>query len=107
MTLSELKEKHSDLDISFMYASDCLVLDRLVVPKDRRKEGLGSSFMKDLVSIAQDNKWIIMLSPSDSLGATSVSRLRKFYGRFGFERNFGKKKRFELPNYGMYKMPNN
>ncbi len=106
MSLSDLKEKFSELEIHFLYATNCIILDKLVVPKDKRNHGLGSLVMKELVELADEAGWIVMLTPSDSLGATSVSRLKKFYKRFGFEMNQGKSKQFELPNYSMFRNPN-
>lgn len=106
MDLHELKEKYPDVIIEFKFGMDMLILDKLVVPSHIRKQGIGTQVMTDIIRIADEHNSLIMLSPSDSLGATSTTRLRKFYKRFGFVRNFNKTKKYELPNYGMYRFPN-
>ena len=53
---------------------------------------------------ASINKSLIILTPSDSFGATSILRLKKFYKRFGFVENKGRNKDFQL-SCGMYRKP--
>ena len=105
MCLNELREKYLDSVIEFKYGENILVLDKLVVVKEKRKLGIGTNIMEDLIAIADKNGYTIMLSPSDSLGATSRARLIRFYKRFGFVRNFGKTKQYHMPNYSMYRFP--
>lgn len=64
-------------------------LDSIVVPKEQRGQGIGSKIMEKVVSAADEAGATIALSPSTDFGATSVTRLRRFYSRFGFRRNFG------------------
>jgi len=56
--------------------------------------GFGSKFMSDLVRIADKNGWTLALTPDMSFGASSVGRLKKFYKRFGFIPNKGRKADF-------------
>jgi len=69
-------------------------LASIFVPKEARKEGIGSKFMEELTQFADRQGYVIVLTPSKDFGATSVSRLRKFYGKFGFKRNLGRNKNY-------------
>lgn len=60
-----------------------------VVVADKNK-GNGTRFMNALTNVADENGWTLALTPDDSFGASSVSRLKKFYKRFGFKDNKGK-----------------
>ena len=55
-----------------------------------RNGGYGTRFMNDLTRIADENGWVLVLTPDDTFGASSVSRLKKFYKRFGFQENKGR-----------------
>jgi len=66
----------------------------IFVPKGSRNEGIGSKFMEELTQFADRKGYVIVLTPSKDFGASSISRLRKFYGRFGFKRNLGRNKNF-------------
>jgi GNAT superfamily N-acetyltransferase len=69
-------------------------LSSVEVPKNQRKQGLGTAFMTDLMKWADANGEPIFLTPSTSRGGSSVGRLQAFYGRFGFVRNHGRNKDF-------------
>jgi len=108
----KVKRKYADvrLDIHFdefeyIEGKKLMVLDAIVVPKVMRHCGMGTNIMQELVRIAKKYHCIFMLSPDDSLGATSKARLRRFYKRFGFVDNKGKRKSYQLPLYSMYLMP--
>jgi GNAT superfamily N-acetyltransferase len=67
------------------------------VEKANRNKGLGTAFMQDLVSFADSIGKQVRINPSDELGATSKSRLEKFYKRFGFVENKpGKNKDYSI-----------
>ena len=68
-------------------------LDSIVVPKERRKEGVGSKAMEDIVQWADELGVIVSLHPSSDFGG-SVAKLRKFYAKFGFVPNKGRNKDF-------------
>ena len=55
-----------------------------------RNGGYGTRFMNDLTRVADENGWILVLTPDNTFGASSVSRLKKFYKRFGFQENKGR-----------------
>ena len=73
------------------YVRPYVVLDSIVVPEDKRGQGLGSKVMQRVIDWADDNDYIISLTPSKDFGG-KVTRLRKFYSEFGFVRNLGRNK---------------
>lgn len=89
---------------------DIIELDTLIVLKPHRKKGIGSRVMEELCDFADQNNYWITLSVADKntgIGTTSSGRLHSFYRRFGFVRNFGRNKRYELSIYAnMYRKPN-
>lgn len=64
------------------------------IPSENRKQGLGSEVMSQIISWADNHGVMLSLSPSTDFGASSVSRLTKFYRRFGFKPNKGRNKDF-------------
>ena len=81
-----------------------LVINSLIIPKENRKEGIGTKIMEDVVKFADNKQLMIALTADNSLGGTSVSRLQKFYKRFGFVVNKGRKKNWKLSET-MYRLP--
>jgi hypothetical protein len=65
-------------------------LDKVVVEEGNK--GSGTKVMNDLIDWADKNNITLALTPSTSFGAKSVSRLKKFYKRFGFVDNKGRNK---------------
>jgi hypothetical protein len=80
------------LDIS--NKNGVLNISKIVVPKEQRESGVGSSIMRQLSDYADATGTRLTLSPSVDFGATSVSRLKDFYKRFGFVENKGRNKDF-------------
>ena len=74
------------------------------VNEEDQYAGNGTNFMSDLCEWADKNGKIITLTPSDDFGASSVGRLIKFYKRFGFVENKGKRTDFNTKQY-MYRKP--
>ena len=86
---------------------DIIVLDSLIVPKEIRKQGIGTQIMQDLNSYADSKNKRIELSPGqkDSYhGTTSKKRLTDFYKRFDFVQNKGRNKDFTTTRT-MYREP--
>lgn len=100
------KESFPDGRLDINADATSIVLNTLIVPKEHRKSGIGTRVMEELCQIADSSNRVLFVTPSTHYGATSVERLRKFYRRFGFVRNFGKTKRYDFPLHGMYRLPN-
>ncbi len=79
-------------------------LSEVRVPKDRRGRGLGTQFMQELGEYADRTNQRIALSPSTDFGATSVTRLKQFYRRFGFVENKGRARDFTISD-AMVRVP--
>jgi len=101
----ELKDKGISIDNKELldeYGLSSLTLEKSgdivkvskIVAKDKGN-GNGTRFMNDLTDIADQNGWTLALTPDTSFGGTSVSRLKKFYNRFGFKDNKGRNTNFE------------
>ncbi len=80
-------------------------LERIYIPVEFRKKGIGSEILTQLYKIADKEKKIIVLSAEriDNT-TTSVRRLKRFYKRFGFIENYGKHKNWDF-KYNMYRLP--
>ncbi|MHB8107883.1 MAG: GNAT family N-acetyltransferase [Candidatus Cryosericum sp.] len=72
------------------------ILSRIVVPRDARGQGVGTALMQALMREADAEGAIVALTPSTDFGASSTSRLAKFYRRFGFVPNKGRHKDFAV-----------
>jgi predicted GNAT family N-acyltransferase len=79
-------------------------LSRIEVPKELRNSGIGSDVMNQIVNYADSTGNKVALTPSTDFGATSVSRLKDFYKKFGFVENKGKNKDFTTRET-MYRNP--
>lgn len=66
--------------------------------------GYGTRFMRDLTAVADENGLTLALTPDASFGASSVSRLKQFYGRFGFRENKGRYADYTI-NQSMIRTP--
>jgi len=64
-----------------------IVLDRIVIPMELRKQGIGSKIMRMVCEYGDKVNKPIYLTPSTSFGGSSVNRLKEFYKRFGFVKN--------------------
>lgn len=70
-----------------------ITLHKIVVDKDSRSQGLGSSAMRELTQNADAKGKRIVLTPDASFGG-SLSRLKKFYKAHGFKENKGRTRDF-------------
>lgn len=77
-----------DVNLAPSGGDDNIHLSKIVVPKQVRNIGLGSRVMDAIGREADDTGSSVSLDPSGDFGG-SVSRLRKFYRRFGFKKNKG------------------
>jgi GNAT superfamily N-acetyltransferase len=82
-------------------------LNSLIIPKKDQNTGLGTATMLALCRFADKLGKRIVLTPAtrdDHWGTTSQTRLVRFYKRFGFVPNKGRKKDFTISD-GMYRDP--
>ena len=105
-TLDNISDKYQKYGVEsdLMDTRHGIELSRIVVPKEKRGEGIGSEFMSDLISHADRKGKRIVLTPAKDFGASSVERLKEFYKRHGFVENKGKNKDFAI-SHAMYRMP--
>jgi GNAT superfamily N-acetyltransferase len=79
----------------------------ITVPKGKRKQGVGTAAMNDLIEYADTNNKRVKLTPDvkgNDQGTTSRKRLVDFYKRFGFVENKGRNKDFTVSE-GMFRLP--
>jgi predicted GNAT family acetyltransferase len=99
-----IRERGLILDAYESKKSPLITLSRIEVPKEMRGTGMGTQALQDLSQYADQSAKTIALSPSKDFGASSVSRLKDFYKRFGFVENKGKNKDFSISET-MYRLP--
>ncbi|MBM4574960.1 hypothetical protein GS896_25680 [Rhodococcus hoagii] len=80
------------LELRFDPVGD-LVIDKIVVPAERRERGVGSLVMDRIVAAADAAGARLALTPTGDFGG-SVTRLRRFYRRWGFADNTGRSRDF-------------
>lgn len=83
--LQDLEDKF-DIDLDLQDDGKSLTLSRIVIPKDKRGQGVGSKVMKLITQYADAQNKSIYLTPSKDFGATSTGRLEQFYKQFGFKK---------------------
>lgn len=87
-----LSQKYS-VNLEIYEYDDYVELKKIVVPKDKRGEGIGSDVIEELIKYCKDNQKDLFVTPSAAFGG-SVGRLTKFYKSFGFKDNKGKNRDF-------------
>jgi predicted GNAT family N-acyltransferase len=112
MKYSELMESTLETSIIAVYPGVKLDLhdgpskisiSRIVVPKESRNSGVGTSVMLSIIKYADANNKTVTLTPASDFGG-AVSRLKTFYKRFGFVENKGRNKDYEISD-SMYRVP--
>lgn len=83
--LQDLEDKFG-IDLDLHDNGESLTLSRIVIPKDKRGEGIGTKVMNLIIQYADAQNKPIYLTPSKDFGASSVSRLEQFYKQFGFKK---------------------
>ena len=99
-----MRAKYPLVDFYLSEEGERIVLNKLIVPAERRGQGIGTQFLRDLITYADRHGKTVTLTPSTAWGATSAARLRRFYRRFGFINNTGRNRRFEFTE-AMYRLP--
>lgn len=104
---NDLRKKHgAEVDLS-LYGDKEIHIHHIKVPKEKRKQGIGSAIMKDINDYADQGKKRVTLNPGskdDRHGTTSRNRLIKFYKRHGYVHNKGRNKDFTT-SAAMYRDP--
>ena len=78
---------------SWMHAkNESIIVSEFIVPEDERNQGIGSQKMKELLDYAKAIGYRVLLTPSTDFGASSLTRLKKFYKNLGFVDNKGRNK---------------
>ena len=80
-----------------------LTLNKIIVDKEKRNQGLGSSFLKDLTKYADLNKQPISLTAGGDFGGNKARQIN-LYKKFGFLENKGKNKDYSISE-NMYRNP--
>lgn len=84
--LQDLEEEF-EIELELWDNGEYLELGKIIIPKEKRASGIGSEVMQKVVDYADEVGKDIRLTPSADFGATSTSRLKKFYSKFGFVKN--------------------
>lgn len=93
MISQSLVAKYPNIALDIAESPKAIDLSRIVVPKEMRGQGVGSSVMQDLIDYADQTGKQVRLSPTSDFGG-SPTRLKKFYKEFGFVENRGRNKDF-------------
>lgn len=91
-----------ELTISRMNDGRHVILNKIVIKN--KNNGNGTRFLEDLCRYCDDNDKILCVTPDTTFGASSVSRLKTFYKKFGFIENKGKHQDF-THREAMYRLP--
>lgn len=106
--VDSLIQKYNIHDLSIFDKGDTLILSSIIVPKNMRKQGIGSMIMHDIINYADKLNKKIVLTPGvkdKHHGTTSKTRLIKFYKKFGFVENKGKSIDFSIGAGKMVRYP--
>ena len=98
-----IRNKYKD-SIEKLSISDTSKITINLIKVTEKSKGIGTLIMEEIISYADKQNKIIVLSPSKDFGG-SVPRLMKFYKRFGFVENKGRNKDYEISET-MYRSPN-
>ena len=97
-------DEYGGIETSMYQSGNSILLGKITVDDGNKNMGYGSKAMKLICHYADANKLTIFLTPSKDFGASSVSRLKEFYKRFGFVENKGKNKDFTTRET-MFRLP--
>lgn len=100
---NHVKSEHG-VDLGVTHYNGHIHVHKIVVPKDKRGSGIGSTVMRGLTDIADKHKARTLLTPATDFGGSSVKRLKSFYKGHGFVENKGKNKDYSTQE-GMFRDP--
>ncbi|WP_339898295.1 LPD38 domain-containing protein [uncultured Gilvimarinus sp.] len=91
------------VDVSLSERPNSISVSKIIVPKDKRGEGIGTQAMQAVIDYADSVGKTVVLSPSGDFGGSKL-RLKKFYKRLGFVENKSPNKDYEISET-MYREP--
>lgn len=100
------KEFHvKEMEIYFCISTSkfYITLGKIII--EDPNNGYGTLFMEELCKWCDEHKKCLCLTPDDSFGS-DIIRLKKFYKKFGFILNKGRKKLFDIKET-YYRLPKN
>jgi hypothetical protein len=97
------KKYGNNIDADISGSSKGLTLDKIIVDKEKRNQGLGSSFLQDLTQYADSSQQPMSLTAAGDFGGSKAKQI-DLYKRFGFVENKGKNKDYSISN-NMYRNP--
>jgi GNAT superfamily N-acetyltransferase len=98
-SFSKSLAKEFDAEVDLHLKRGDLKLDMIAVPKERRKRGIGTEIIERITKYADKYGLRVVLNTAtaaDNFGTTSQERLKKFYKRFGFVENKGRRKNYAI-----------
>lgn len=99
--IGAIRDRGVEIDV---YEKNGIIkISKIVVPKDMRNQGIGSSVMKKIAKYADETSQKIALTPDSAFGGNK-NKLRAFYKRLGFVDNKGRNKDFSFME-SMYREP--
>ena len=87
--LQELEDQFN-IELDLYDNGKYLQLSKIKIQKEDRNKVIGSKVMSRITDYADTQNLKIYLTPSKDFGATSISRLNKFYKNFDFVKNTDK-----------------
>lgn len=83
-----VEEKYPGVQLWTTYhaPSNSLTIDKIIVPKEQRNQGIGTEVMNMVIDFANKHKLTLALTPSSDFG-WNKKRLEKWYKGFGFKKN--------------------
>ena len=90
----KLSESNPDLEFKLIPYKEFIYVDLLIIPQEKRKQGLGTKFMTQLIELADSVNCPLALTPDTSYGSSDETQLEEYYKRFGFIKNIGKDREF-------------
>ena len=95
--LSDIRNEYPvDLKITYQTSDvPAIYLSSIVIHDEYRNQGIGTKVMNDLIKWADHYNAVITLTPENTWGS-NVTRLKKFYKKFGFVMNKGRNKDYRF-----------
>ncbi len=94
MLTRRLEKSHPLTEFNLIAHEGFIYVDLLIIAEENRFKGLGKSFLRDLVALADEVNCPLALTPDTSFGSSDETRLENLYAQFGFIKNIGKNRDF-------------